>query len=85
MLAPRYDDALADAGAGTSGIFTSVPGGYYVLTLGAASVSCAPGGGLYGYPITIYAQPGEARVLVPAVVGFLTTPVVAVCTTAVGE
>ena len=65
-----------------TGVFTSVPGGYYVLTLGDGSVSCASGSGLYGYPITAYSPPDEARMLVPVVPGFLTTPVAAVCTKA---
>jgi hypothetical protein len=80
LAPPRYDNEQADAGAGTSGVFSSMPDGYYVLTLGGASASCASGGGLYGYPITAYAAAGEARVLVPVVAGFLTTPVAAVCT-----
>ncbi len=82
--APHYDNALADAGSGTSGAFTSIHNGFYILTLGNASVHCASGGGLYGYPITLYSPPDEARIIVPVVAGFLTTPVVALCT-ATGE
>jgi hypothetical protein len=79
---PRYDNELADAGSGTSGVFTGVHDGFFILTLGSASVRCASGGGLYGYPITLYSPPDEARMIVPVVAGFLTTPIVAVCTAA---
>jgi hypothetical protein len=79
--APRYD-GTADAVAGTSGMFTGVSGGFYVLTVGDTSARCAPGGAVYGYPITIFAPSGEARILVPTVAGFLTTPVAALCVAA---
>lgn len=79
---PRYDNEPADASAGTSGIFTRLSDGYYMLMLGDASVPCASSGGLYGYPVTLYAPPGELRVLVPVVAGFLTTPVAAACAVA---
>lgn len=78
-VSPHYDNEPLDASAGTSGIFTRLPDGYYMLMLGDASVPCASSGGLYGYPVTLYAPPGELRVLVPVVAGFVTTPVTAAC------
>ncbi len=80
---PSYDGEPAGAVAGTSGVFTGLADGYYVLTLGDASVPCASSGGLDGYPITLYAPANEARLIVPVVAGFLTTPIAAACTAAV--
>jgi hypothetical protein len=82
VAGPRYDGEPAGAAAGTSGVFTGLADGFYVLTLGDASAPCASAGGLYGYPITLYAPASEARIMVPVVAGFVTTPVAAACTTA---
>jgi hypothetical protein len=80
---PSYDGDPAGAAFGTSGVFGGLAGGFYVLTLGNASVPCASSGGLYGYPIALYAPANEARLIVPVVAGFLTTPIAAACTAAV--
>jgi hypothetical protein len=83
VAGPRYDGEPAGAAAGTSGVFTGLADGFYVLTLGDVSASCASSGGLYGYPITLYAPANEARIVVPVVAGFLTTPIAAACTASV--
>jgi hypothetical protein len=86
---PVYFDANGDAtpgaSAGTAGAFANLPPGYYETTFAGDSVSCAIVGGTYGYPITAFAESGVARLLVPVVEGFLTTPVAVSCKPAAAQ
>jgi hypothetical protein len=88
-VAPVYFDRggapAPGATAGTSGVFANLVPSYYVLTFYGASVECSTGGGLYGYPVTLYTAQGQARLLVPVVAGFVTASLAATCSAGSGS
>jgi hypothetical protein len=76
---PAPDEATSRTVAGSVGGFANVRPGTYVLRFGDASTTCTPGD-LYGLPITMYQPSGVAVLVVTALPGYVTAPIVVSCT-----
>jgi hypothetical protein len=79
LLAPGGSPG-AGATAGTSGGFTNLPAGLYLVHFsGGASAHCTTDG-LHGYPLPASGASDGTSVAVTVVAGTVTSPVTATCT-----